>query len=48
MARVGSAGKWRAKDKEADIAALHGTGPNALGKLKDTLKAAGKSFAKAD
>lgn len=34
------------KKREADVAALHGMGPNALGKLKDALKAAGLSFAK--
>lgn len=32
------------KAKEADVAALHGMGPNALGKLKDAMKAAGLSF----
>jgi hypothetical protein len=31
---------------EADIAALHGMGPNALAALKAALKAAGMSFAK--
>ena len=35
-----------AKKKEADVPALHGMGPNAMGKLKDALKAAGLSFAK--
>ena len=30
--------------KEADVAALHGMGPNAMGKLKDALKAEGLSF----
>jgi hypothetical protein len=33
--------KW----KEADVAALHGMGPNALGKLRDKLKARKLSFA---
>ncbi len=31
---------------EADLAKLHGMGPNALAKLKARLRARGKSFAK--
>jgi predicted flap endonuclease-1-like 5' DNA nuclease len=34
-----------ARTKEADIAALHGMGPKALGILKEALKAQGKRFA---
>lgn len=34
------------KKTEAEVAALHGMGPNALTKLKAALKAAGTSFAK--
>lgn len=33
-----------AKKTEADVAALHGMGPNAIATLKAALKAAGKSF----
>jgi predicted Fe-Mo cluster-binding NifX family protein len=33
-----------AKAKEVDVAALHGMGPNAMGKLKEALKAKGKAF----
>lgn len=33
-----------ARVTEAEVAALHGMGPNALGKLKAALKASGKSF----
>lgn len=32
--------------READVTALHGMGPNALGKLHDKLKAKKLSFAK--
>lgn len=33
-----------ARKSEAEIAGLHGMGPNALGKLEDALKARGLSF----
>lgn len=33
-----------AKAKEADVAALHGMGPNAMASLKTAMKAAGLSF----
>jgi hypothetical protein len=33
-----------AKKREAEVAALHGMGPNALGKLRASLKKAGLSF----
>lgn len=35
-----------AKHREADVAALHGMGPKALGILKTELEASGKSFRK--
>jgi hypothetical protein len=35
-----------AKKTEAEVAALHGTGPNALGKLKRAMKTKGLSFRK--
>ena len=33
-----------AKKREAEVGALHGMGPNALGKLRASLKKAGLSF----
>lgn len=33
-----------AKKREAEVAALHGMGPNALGKLRTALEKAGLSF----
>ena len=33
-----------ARKTEVEVASLHGMGPNALGKLKDALKAIGLSF----
>lgn len=35
-----------AKAREADVAALHGMGPNAMASLKTALKSAGLSFRK--
>jgi predicted Fe-Mo cluster-binding NifX family protein len=35
-----------AKKPEAEVAALHGMGPNAIGKLKSAMKAKGLAFRK--